>query len=115
MFQVDSQGIAIETEVDKDTKRLLAKSSPILANCSNTIYSGKASYFSNNGVTVIDKFCTDDILNKFINAVSTVKGSGTLTCEVPYLGLPGDSIMAVIWGKQLKPLSQGKVSVSLCG
>ncbi len=113
LFQVDSQGIAIETEVDKDTKRLLAKSSPILANCSNTIYSGKASYFSNNGVTVIDKFCTDDILNKFINAVSTVKGSGTLTCEVPYLGLPGDSIMAVIWGKQLKPLSQGKVSVSL--
>lgn len=113
LCQIDSQGVAIETEFDSTTKRLLAKSAPILVNCPDTIYSGKASYFSKSGVTVADKSCSDEILKKFIGTTSTVKGSGTLTCEIPYSGIPGDNIMAVIWGKQLKSLSQGKVTVSL--
>ena len=113
LYQIDSQGAVIETEFDDTTKRLLAKSSPALARCINTIYSGKASYFLKSGVSVADKSCDDEILKKYVDTVSAVKGTGTLTYTIHYSGMPDESIMAIIWGKQLKELSQGKVSVSL--
>ncbi len=116
LFEIDEDGNAVETEYDVTSKKLISESSIIpTKNKLTTLSTPNVSMFTKtSGITTRFATVSDPILSSILDPVFYVSGTGSLTFNISTKGLGGDTLTAVIWGKQWSTYSNSSnVKVTL--
>ncbi len=121
LYQIDKNGYAIETEYDRDTKRLIAQSNPFLIKGPHTNYFEglSADNFTlsnvNREAVILAEGKWKDLLGERVYRFThSGSGNGSITFSVPIDCVGTDTVTAIMWAKQNYNYSNGNsVTISM--